>query len=168
MARQIKRPSTSPVRRTRNVQERRRDVDKAPGKLPEPTACAQCGAVFHKGRWTWDEKPPKARDTLCPACRRMNDHLPAGHLTVQGSYLRGHRAEILSVARHEEAKEKAEHPLARIMGIEDREETLVISTTDTHLPRRIGEALRHAHQGDLTIQYSKDEQFVRAAWKRDA
>lgn len=38
-----------------------------------------------------------------------------------------------------------EHPLSRIMGIERRPEGLVISTTDTHLPRRIGEALKHAY-----------------------
>jgi len=43
----------------------------------------------------------------------------------------------------------------------------VISTTDTHLPQRIGEALHHAYQGELHLRYSKDQQFIRVLWVRD-
>jgi hypothetical protein len=32
------------------------------------------------------------------------------------------------------------------------------------LPRRIGEALKHAHHGELDIQYDQDEEFVRITW----
>jgi len=162
-----KQPPDQPARRDRNVKERRRDVEKAPGKLPEPTACPQCGAVFHKGRWTWDETPPKARETLCPACRRINANTPAGSLTMKGTYLRAHRQEILNLVRNEEAKEKAEHPLSRIMSIKEDGDNLVLSATDTHMVRCVGEALHHAHQGDFNIQYGKDEQFARAVWARD-
>ena len=70
----------------------------------------------------------------------------------------------MGVIHNTEAKEKQEHPLARIMKIEDRPEGLVLSTTDTHLPRRIGEALKHAHHGELTVHYEKDEEFVRITW----
>jgi hypothetical protein len=167
MAGRENRPPARPARRDRNIKERRRDVEKAPGKLPEPTACPQCGAVFHKGRWTWDETPPRARETLCPACRRINANTPDGSLTIKGAYLRTHRRDILNLARNAEAQEKAEHPLSRIMAIEEEDDTVVLSTTDTHLVRRIGEALRHAHRGEFSFQYSKDEQFVRALWTRE-
>ena len=50
------------------------------------------------------------------------------------------------------------------MGIESRPEGLVISTTDTHLPRRIGEALKHAYHGKLELHYDQGEQFVRVTW----
>jgi hypothetical protein len=52
------------------------------------------------------------------------------------------------------------------MGIERRPEGLVISTTDTHLPRRIGEALKHAYHGQLELHYDRDEDFVRVNWRR--
>ena len=59
-----------------------------------------------------------------------------------------------------------EHPLSRIMAMEQRREGLVISTTDTHLPRRIGEALKHAYHGDLQLHYDQEEDFVRVTWTR--
>ncbi len=70
----------------------------------------------------------------------------------------------MGVIHNTEAAEKKEHPLARIMAIRDQPEGLVISTTDSHLPRRIGEALKHAHHGELDIQYDQDEDFVRITW----
>ncbi len=50
------------------------------------------------------------------------------------------------------------------MTIEDRAEGLVVLTTDAHLPRRIGEALKHAHHGELDMQYDQDEDFIRITW----
>ena len=142
-------------------------MDRAPGKLREPTACPQCGAVFHKGRWTWDERPAHAHEALCPACRSINENRASGVLTITGSYLLAHRQEILNLARNEEKTAKLEHPLSRIIGIKEEVETMTISTTDTHLTRRICEALNHAHRGKSSLQYSKDEQFVRAEWTHD-
>lgn len=37
---------------------------------------------------------------------------------------------------------------------------------DTYLPRRIGEALKHAYHGDLELHYDKAEDFVRVTWMR--
>ena len=42
-----------PVRRDKLIQERVHDTYKIWGKLPEPTECPDCGAVWHKGRWQW-------------------------------------------------------------------------------------------------------------------
>jgi NMD protein affecting ribosome stability and mRNA decay len=142
-------------------------VDKAPGKLREPTACPQCGAVFHKGRWTWDKIPSHAHEALCPACRSINENLASGVLTIRGDYAAAHRQEILNLARNEEKTAKQEHPLSRIIGIKEEDKTITVSTTDIHLARRIGEALHNAHQGDIALQYSKNEQFLRAEWTRE-
>lgn len=150
----------------RRVQEKQHDTYKATRKPQGTTACPQCGAVFQKGRWAWTAKPPKARAAVCPACQRIKDRYPAGELTVDGPFYAAHRAEVLAVARHAEAVEKAEHPLARIMGVQDQGEGIVVLTTDMHLARRIGEALRHAYQGELAIQYKDGQQFLRAKWTR--
>jgi hypothetical protein len=72
----------------------------------------------------------------------------AGELTIAGDFVPRHKDEILHLARHQEAQEKAEHPLHRIMEIEERDDAIVVRTTDIHLPR-IGEALRHAFHGDV-------------------
>ncbi len=152
------------VRHDRFVQEYQHDSYKMPGKLKEPTVCTECGALFHKGRWTWGAKPVGAEEIVCPACLRIRDTYPKGLVTLKGTFKDHHRDELLGIIRNTESREKQEHPLARIMAIEDRAEGLVVSTTDSHLPRRIGEALKHAHHGELVVQYEQDEDFVRVTW----
>jgi hypothetical protein len=79
----------------------------------------------------------------------------------------GHKAEIVALARNLEEAEKAEHPLNRIMAIEERAKNqLIITTTDIHLPRRIGEAVERAFHGDLKLHYDQDNYFVRVDWRR--
>ncbi len=166
MAPKTKTPAGLGVRRDRTVQEYQHDTYKLRGKLKEPTVCPECGAVFHKGRWTWGPRPAEAHEALCPACHRIRDKYPKGLLTIAGPFLADHREEILGVVHNTEAKEKAEHPLSRIVAIEQQDETLVVSTTDTHLPRRIGEMLHHAYQGEFRVHYDEGEQFVRVKWER--
>jgi NMD protein affecting ribosome stability and mRNA decay len=163
---QSKGASVGQKNRGRTVQEYADDTYKSRGKLPEPTACPGCHAVFHKGRWTWGDVPAKAHEETCPACHRVHDKYPAGVLTISGHFFSEHKEEILHAARNEEAQAKAEHPLRRIMGIEEKDGGVVITTTDTHLPRRIGEALHHAYHGTLHVQYAEDDKLVRVTWER--
>jgi len=141
------------------------DPYQARRKLKEPAACRQCGAVYHRGRWQWPNEPVFAKEEICPACRRIEDGLPAGILTLHGDFTRQHASEILSLARHEEAAEKAEHPLNRIADIERTEAGLVITTTDIHLPRRIGEAIKRAYRGTLGMHFDGAAYFMRAEWQ---
>ncbi|WP_447974678.1 BCAM0308 family protein [Nitrospira sp. Kam-Ns4a] len=166
MMNQPGRPANRLARRDRAVQEWRHDTYSTKRKPPLPTACPQCGALFQKGRWSWSARPPQVHEALCPACRRINDHYPAGEVTLGGDFFAAHRAEILALVRNEEAREKAEHPLARIMRIEETEGGAVITTTDVHLARRLGEALRRSYQGTLELRYNEDQQFVRVTWSR--
>ncbi len=154
--------------RTRNVQERRHDPYKLRGKLKEPTVCPQCGASYRNGRWTWDEITSDEADSqLCQACQRINDRYPAGELAIQGGFVASHKQEILNLARNIEEAEKNEHPLNRIMDIEDIDDGLRVTTTDIHLPRRIGEALNSAWNGVLDMHYDEEGYFIRLVWRRD-
>ena len=155
-----------PVRRDRLVQENRHDAYKAKQKLPEPTVCPQCGAVFHDGRWQWLTKPAGAHEEMCPACHRIQDEFPAGYVSVSGAFFKEHREEVLHLARNEEARQKAEHPLKRIMNIEDQDDGIQITTTDIHLARGIGDALHHAYQGELEYHYNEQENLLRVVWER--
>lgn len=154
------------ARHDRTIQEHQHDTYKLRGKLTEPTVCTECGVVFHKGRWTWDVKPVDADEIICPACMRIRDQYPKGLVTLKGSFKDEQQEQVSGLVKNAEEAEKHEHPLSRIMSIETRPEGLVISTTDSHLPRRIGEALKHAYHGELELHYDKDEDFVRVTWTR--
>ena len=52
------------------------DTYKAKGKLPEPARCPDCGATYHRGRWTWEPAPAGFHEHLCPACQRTRDKFP--------------------------------------------------------------------------------------------
>jgi hypothetical protein len=104
---------------------------------------------------------------FCPACRRINDHNPAGVLTLAGPFVSRHKDEMIRLARNQEQAERPEHPLNRIMDIEDEApDRLVISTTDIHLPRRIGEAVSRAYHGTMAEHFDEDGYFVRIDWNR--
>jgi hypothetical protein len=159
-------PSGLGARRDQTYQEDEHDTYKLRGKLKEPTVCTECGALFHKSRWTWNPKPAGAAEIVCPACLRIRDKYPKGFLTLSGPFLADHKEEIMGVVHNAEAKEKSGHPLSRIMGYEYQGTALVISTTDTHLPRRIGETLHHAYEGTFDVHYDEGEEFIRVAWSR--
>lgn len=135
-------------------------------KLVEPAVCSDCGAVYHQGRWQWITPSAKAHPTRCAACRRVHEKLPAGYVTIEGPFARDRRAEFRSLVQHLENREKAAHPLQRVMAIEEQEDKLLITTTDIHLARLIGEALQSAYKGKLDFHYNKDEYLLRVRWQR--
>jgi len=135
-------------------------------KPQEPAVCPGCGVVYHHGHWQWTALPAGAQAHLCPACHRVRDEFPAGHVVLSGLFPAQHRDEILGLVRNEEARARTEHPLERIMRIAEASGAITITTTDLHLPRRIGEALQHAWKGELDLDYSPDEYRVRVHWRR--
>jgi hypothetical protein len=54
------------------------------------------------------------------------------------------------------------------MGIADENGAIVITTTDIHLPRRIGAALQDAYEGELEFHYEEESYAIRVSWRRDA
>jgi NMD protein affecting ribosome stability and mRNA decay len=152
--------------RTDRTPDRQLDSYGLPGKLPDPTACTSCGAIYRDGRWTFGSPPADAHRTRCPACRRIEDDYPAGVVTVSGEFAAAHAEEIRRLARNVEAREKAEHALKRIMAIETEGGGLRIKTTDAKLARGIGEALQHAYRGELDYRMSEAENVMRVEWKR--
>jgi hypothetical protein len=166
MTQQSRPAGFQPIRRDRLIQEAVHDNYKNKGKLHEPTLCTECGAVFAGGRWQWLPKPEKGEQTRCPACHRINDHFPAGYVTITGDFIEAHEQEILQLIRNHEAHEKTEHPLQRIMNIEKTKVSTVVTTTDIHLARGIGDALHHAWQGELEYHYNAEQNLLRVNWSR--
>ncbi len=152
--------------RDRILDDKRVDPYQPRGKYREPTVCTDCGAVFRRGRWVLGEAPDGAHRDRCPACRRVRDKLPAGWVTLEGPFYAAHREELLQLVRHEAESERAEHPLNRIMGLEEHADRAIITTTDIHTPHRIGNALERSCQGELKIHYAEGEYSVRVNWRR--
>ena len=119
-------------------------------KPPEPTRCPDCKASFAQGRWTWEKAPADSYEQVCPACQRIQDRFPAGYVTIKGEFFAGHRDEIVALISNHEKKDG----------------NVEITTTDSQLARGIGEALHEAYKGDLKLKYSRDENLLRATWKR--
>ncbi len=146
--------------------ERIHDAYKMGGKLHEPSICPQCGAVFHDGHWQWRPAPVGAHNEICPACHRINDQFPAGFLNIKGAFFLAHRDEIMHLLHNHAERERAEHPLNRIMTVEELPDETRMTTTDIHLARGMGDALHHAYQGELEYHYSPEQSLLRVSWER--
>ncbi|HEU0201076.1 MAG TPA: BCAM0308 family protein [Burkholderiaceae bacterium] len=160
------RGSWRPLQREELRDELVHDTYKSKRKLHEPSRCPACGAVYQHGRWHWGTAAAGAHEETCPACHRIRDHFPAGYVTLTGDFFVTRRDELLHLARHRESQEKAEHPLERIMGIEDVKDGVLITTTGMHLARDIGEAVHAAYKGTLEYHYNKEENLLRVQWNR--
>lgn len=86
---------------------------------------------------------------------------------MTGEFLHAHRDEILATVSHVESLERNEHPLNRIMAIDEHDGETVITTTDIHLPHRIAHALKSAWGGEMKTHYDLDGYFTRVLWSRN-
>jgi hypothetical protein len=110
--------------------------------------------------------PEAAHEEMCPACHRIHDRFPAGYVKLAGDFLKAHRTDLVGLVRHVEQREKAEHPLQRVMDIVDDADGILVTTTDIHLAHGIGEALHHAYGGRLDSHYNPEENLLRVNWSR--
>lgn len=155
-------------RHDRLLKEHVHDPYMTRSKPKEPTVCPICNVVFSGGRWQWLSSIPEDADLeQCPACQRLRDKIAAGFLTLSGEFFAQHRDEIMHLVNHKVEEQRAQHPMKRLMAIENQEDGGVLITfTEAHLPSAVGEAIEHAYKGDLEIQYAEEAGIVRAYWKR--
>lgn len=160
-------PSTfHPGRHLQLSDEKIHDPYQPHEKLAEPAVCESCNAVYKQGRWQWATPDADAAKVRCPACQRIYDQQPGGYVTISGRLAREHRNEIVRLIRHVETREKAEHPLQRVMQMRAEDDKLLLETTDLHLARSIGEALERAYKGELRYHYNEAEHMLRVYWER--
>ncbi|MFM0511667.1 BCAM0308 family protein [Paraburkholderia sp. RL17-373-BIF-A] len=156
------------MRRDKQPQAHTRDSYRLPKRSLGASRCPDCGAVYDKGRWTWHALPGQMHQLLCPACQRIHEQAPAGEISFHGDYLLNRRDEVLALLRHQADGESEEHPLERIMDVQQDAEHIVVHTTGAHLIRRLGAAMLHAHQGVLELSYRDNEGLLRAHWTRSS
>ena len=72
---------------------------------------------------------------------------------VEGPALDRRADEIVPLILNTERRENDEHALHRIVAIRRGPDELLVTTTDPHLARAIGHALRGAYGGELDLHY---------------
>lgn len=134
-------------------------------KPHETIVCDRCGVVFHAGRWTWGAAPlSDSVGGLCPACQRISDRYPAGTIRLPEEFL-AEREEVLDLIRNAEATEKPEHPLERLMELEETPGGgLVVTTTGIHLARAITSKLERRFHKQARICYLEEQKLINVDW----
>lgn len=135
-------------------------VTKAPGGL----VCDDCGLVQHRGKW-YRGAPPLAplKAGRCPACQRVRERYPAGTLRLPLGFLT-HKKEVLALIRNVEKHERVEHPLERLMDVEESDGRLVVTTTGVHLARQIAHKLAKLFHAKPRFRFADGEELVHVDW----
>ena len=141
--------------------------------MKEVAVCDKCHLIYQNKRWYLDDKEASKLLTdsrthrgTCPICRRMEDNVPAGAVTLSGDYFRQHEGEILDLIKNTEVKSRVKNPFGRIMEISQEGNVLNVSTTEDKLAQKLGREVYKAHKGELHYKWSHDQDMVRVAWQR--
>jgi NMD protein affecting ribosome stability and mRNA decay len=141
--------------------------------MKEVAVCDKCHLIYQNKRWYLDDKEANMLLTdsrihrgTCPICRRMEDNVPAGSVTLSGDYFQQHEGEILDLIKNTEVKSRVKNPFGRIMEISQDGNMLSISTTEDKLAQKLGREVYKAHKGELHYKWSHDQEMVRVDWQR--
>lgn len=146
------------------------------GGCRKTSVCEGCRSVYMNKRWYADsglyehvKKNPGTARVFCPACLKIRDRFPGGIVTLKGSYIIGHKQELLNLIRNEEGRARAFNPLERVMTIQENGSAkMIITTTNEKLAQRLGRAIKKAFHGMVAYNWSQDNKLVRVNWERAA
>jgi hypothetical protein len=163
MQKQPQRP-TCP-RRNLPMRTKHADSYAAEAKVADSLVCDDCNVVQHGGRWYWGAPPfGEAVGGLCPACRRVRDHCPAGTIRLPLD-LAVDRDEVVGHVHRLAAAETKEHPLERVIAIEDHDGVMCITTTGIHIARRLTRWLERRVKAAPKIHYTEQHE-LHVEWQR--
>ena len=146
----------------------RSDPYREEGLPVQPSVCPDCGASVHRGRWSWRAAEPGAKPHRCPACRRIHYRMPAGELSLGGSFLAAHDEEILRLLDHTETRFRQEHPLERRMALQadPAHGRVLVTYTGTHVTHGVAVALLDAFAGTMEADWPEGGAPLRVRWSR--
>jgi hypothetical protein len=131
-------------------------------------------AVYDGQKWFYDDgeherlaRAGQAEVTLCPGHQRIEKKRIDGVVTLKGRFLKDHQAEALNLINNVADQQVHRNVAARVYNVSSSDSMITVQTTDTHLAERIGKEFEKAFNGNLAIQWPKDEEFVRVSWERD-
>jgi hypothetical protein len=137
------------------------------GRLPEPSACDRCGAVFARRTWRRTRVVPEGvRWTVCPACAQTREQTGFGRIVVRGAFALAHEDDIRRRIANVGARAGRTQPERRVASIERGDGALEILTTSQKLAHRIVHELKKQFRGRATYAWS-DDGTLYATWQRD-
>ncbi len=152
------------------------------GRLPQPAQggrltvmkiCPSCYAVCVDQRWLFDEKvrakgeKERSKKELCPGCDRVSKGRVDGVVHLKGNFLAHHKDEAKHLIRNVAERKLHKNIAARICHFEEKDDEIVIETTDKALAERLGKEFEKAYSGTLDIQWPQSDSFARVYWQRD-
>lgn len=136
--------------------------------------CPSCYAVCIDQKWVFDEalrqktmKKNGWEKHLCPGCERVARGKVDGVVHLRGDFLRTHREEAKNLIRSVAEKKLRKNIAARIAHIEEKDDEIIIETTDRALAERLGKEFERAYSGHLDIQWQHGSDFARVYWTRN-
>jgi NMD protein affecting ribosome stability and mRNA decay len=142
----------------------------ASGRLPEPSACERCGAIFSRRVWRRPRKVTaalleRAHWMTCPGCEQAKAGTGFGRILVRGRYAAAHDAAIRRRIANTTARAAETQPERQLSSVERRDDVLEILTTSQKLAHRIVRELKKAFGGHGSFAWSDDGTLF-ATWQR--
>lgn len=149
-------------------------------------ACNRCHAVFYDSHWhhepaLYEKVAAKAslatragnqldKNILCPECTWIKAGFHGivdfeGEVLLKGIPTEVLKHEIINEIRHIGTRASNRDPQDQIIKIEDKGDTIRITTTENQLAVSIAKQVARAHKGGkLEIKFSKEDKPVRIVW----
>lgn len=145
-----------------------------PAEGQEAAICPTCHALYQSKRWFFDEKlyrhlsgTTKAREVVCPTCRKIRDRYPGGILSLSGEFFKQYKQEILTLLENEASRVASRNVHDRVIQmLPEGKDKLVVETTTEKLAQHLGRAIYRAYKGELDFRWSEMNKFVRVYWSR--
>ena len=136
--------------------------------------CPSCYAVCVDEKWVFDEslrekgmRKNEWERSLCPGCDRVARGKIDGVVHLSGGFLSSHKEEAKNLIRSVAEKKLHKNIAARIAHIEEKDDEIIIETTDQTLAERLGKEFEKAYHGQLDIKWQEGSAFARVYWHRD-
>jgi hypothetical protein len=146
-------------------------VEARRGRLPEPSMCERCGAVFsrrvwRRGRVASPARLARVRWTVCPACEQVSRQEYYGRVLVRGAFARANEALVRRRIENVAARAAHTQPERRIVSIERDGDALEVLTTSQKLAHRIVRELKKLFGGRASYTWTDDRALL-ATWRRE-
>ncbi len=145
-----------------------RPVEASAGRLPEPSACERCGAVFSRRSWRRAGAAPllaRAHWTICPGCKQASKEVGFGRILLRGAFVAANEELVRRRIANVAARAKSTQPERRISSIERQGDVIEVLTTSQKLAHRIVHELKKVFRGRATYAWSDDGTLF-ATWQR--
>ncbi len=135
--------------------------------------CPSCRAVCVDQHWMLEperrafRKPETKESELCPGCERVSRGRVDGIVRLRGDFLARHKDEAKHLINNIAQRKLQKNIAARICRFEERDDEIVIETTDRTLAERLGKEFERAYSGKLDIKWQEKANFARVYWQRD-